>query len=99
MIKVYKMSQCPDCISIEDQLSDSSKYEVIDIGASPLALKEFLVLRDGSPAFDKIRRKGVIGIPCFVLEDGTVTFRPEEAGITPESTKKASCSLDGSTGC
>lgn len=98
MIKVYKMSRCPDCISIAEQLTDNSRYEVIDIGESPLALKEFLAMRDSSPAFDKIRRKGTIGIPCFVLEDGTVTFRPEEAGITPEATKKTSCSLDG-TGC
>ena len=33
-----------------------------------------------------------------VLEDGTVTLNPEEAGIRPAATDAPSCRLDGS-GC
>ncbi len=99
MIKVYKMALCPDCIRIADQLSDSSKYEVIDIGEHPRKLKEFLALRDGSPAFAKVRERGTIGIPCFVLEDGTITFKPEMAGILPAPAEGSSCSLDNKGGC
>jgi len=99
MIKVYKMALCPDCIRIAEQLSDSSKYEVIDIGEHPRNLKQFLALRDSSPAFAKVRERGAIGIPCFVLEDGTITFKPEMAGIVSAAAEGASCSLDNRKGC
>lgn len=63
-------------------------------------LKEFLRLRDKNAAFDVMRRVGGVGIPCFVLEDGTVTFKPEKAGliIEPAEEQGAACNLDG-TGC
>ena len=49
--------------------------------------------------FDEARKHGYAGIPCFVLEDGTVTLSPEEAGIQmDEARPAASCRLDG-TGC
>ncbi len=39
-------------------------------------------------------------ISCFVLEDGTVTLIPEDAGLKSRtlSPEGASCSIDGS-GC
>lgn len=55
-------------------------------------------LRDNSPAFAEAKGMGYAGIPCFVLEDGTVTLNPEEAGIRPAATDAPSCRLDGS-GC
>ena len=33
------------------------------------------------PAFKEVRENGWIGIPCFVLENGTITFNPEEVGL------------------
>lgn len=99
MIKVYKMALCPDCIRIEDQLKDNPGYEVIDIGEHPRNLKEFLSLRDTRLEFAKIRERGTIGIPCFVLEDGTITFKPEQAGLKPAPSEGASCSLDNRKGC
>lgn len=99
MIKVYKMALCPDCMRIEDQISNNSDFEVIDIGQHPKCLKEFLALRDNNPAFAKVRERGTIGIPCFVLEDGTVTFKPEQAGVIPGTAEGASCSLDNRKGC
>lgn len=48
--------------------------------------------------FDEAKSKGFIGIPCFVLEDGTITLKPEEAGLKPTKNKTMSCNIDGS-GC
>lgn len=46
-----------------------------------------------------MKRVGSVGIPCFVLEDGTVTFRPDKAGLQlPVKEEGQSCSIDGS-GC
>lgn len=101
MIKVYVMETCPDCTAVKAQVKDDSRYEVIDIGRHVRNLKEFLRLRDNSAAFDVMKRVGAVGIPCFVLEDGTVTFKPEKAGVTVENDEEeqgATCNIDGS-GC
>ncbi len=99
MIKIYGMSTCPDCTYVEEQVKGNKKYEVIDIGRHVKELKAFLKLRDRHPAFDEAKRMGAVGIPCFVLEDGTVTLTPEEAGLRSRPIAEgASCNLDGS-GC
>ena len=100
MIKIYGMSTCPDCTYVDGQVEGNENYEVIDIGLHVRNLKEFLKLRDTNPAFDAVKRKGTVGIPCFVLDDGTVTLRPEDAGLLrrPKDEAAPSCSIDG-TGC
>ena len=99
MIKIYGMSTCPDCMSVEEQVKGDSRYEVIDIGEHIRNLKEFMHLRDQSPVFDEAKRSGAVGIPCFVLEDGTVTLNPEDAGLHAHPEEEGpSCSLDGK-GC
>lgn len=99
MIKIFAMDTCPDCTFVKEQVYGNNKYEVIDIGKHVRNLKEFLRLRDKSPVFDVMKRVGAVGIPCFVLEDGTVTFRPEEAGLqAPGKVKSNACNIDG-TGC
>ena len=112
MIKIYGMPTCPDCTYveeqikgndryqvIEEQIKGNDRYQVIDIGAHVKNLKEFLRLRDSNPAFDGARRSGAAGIPCFLLEDGTVTLVPEEAGLRSRPVAEgASCGVDGS-GC
>lgn len=93
------MSTCPDCTYAEEQIKESGKYEIIDIGQHVKYLKEFLRLRDSSPAFDEAKKNGSIGIPCFVLEDGTITLSAEEAGLHSRPTLQgAACRIDGS-GC
>ena len=52
MIKIYGMPTCPDCTYVEEQIKGNDRYQVIDIGAHVKNLKEFLRLRDSSPAFD-----------------------------------------------
>lgn len=98
MIKIYGMKTCPDCVAVERQVEGNSRYEVIDIGEHVRLLKEFLRLRDNSPVFDEARQMGYAGIPCFVLEDGTVTLNPEEAGLNSDTADGPSCNIDG-TGC
>ncbi len=99
MIRIYGMVTCPDCTYVEAQVEGNANYEVIDIGRHVRDLKAFLRLRDSSAAFDAVRRKGIVGIPCFVLEDGTVTLVAEEAGLRSRPVGEgAACNLDG-TGC
>lgn len=99
MIKIYGMDTCPDCTYVKEQVKDDSRYEVIDIGLQVKNLKAFLKLRDHNDAFAEVKKNGSVGIPCFVLEDGTVTLIPEEAGLHARPiTEGASCNIDG-TGC
>lgn len=97
MTKVYVMATCPDCFQVKEQLKDNPEYQLIDIGEHVLNLKEFLRLRDSDPAFDSVKSNGSVGIPCFVMEDGTISFSMSDIIIdkTPEG---ASCCLDGK-GC
>ena len=44
-------------------------------------LKAFLKLSDHSPAFTSAKARGAAGIPCFVLEDGTVELSPKDVGL------------------
>lgn len=93
------MDTCPDCTMWKEQVEGNDKYEVVDIGQHVRHLKAFLKLRDTNPLFDSVKQGGFVGIPCFVLEDGTVTLSPEEAGLRPtDQTTHTSCNIDGS-GC
>lgn len=99
MIKIYGMNTCPDCIAVDKHVEGDNRYEVIEIASHIKYLKEFLRLRDNNAVFDEAKKYGYAGVPCFVLEDGTVTLSPEEAGINlNDAPAAASCRLDGS-GC
>lgn len=97
MTKVYVMATCPDCFQVKTQLKDNPNYQIIDIGEHVRNLKEFLRLRDANPAFEQIKANGSIGIPCFVLEDGSIKFEMEDV-VIDDIPEGASCSLDGK-GC
>lgn len=96
MIKVYGMPTCPDCVHVDEQVKGDNRFEIIDIGSHVKHLKAFLRLRDHHPAFETARQQGYAGIPCFVLEDGSVTLDPEAVGLM--NTDGPACSLDGK-GC
>lgn len=99
MIKIYGMETCPDCTYVEEQVKGNNQYEVIDIGQHVRDLKAFLRLRDHHPAFNEAKSVGAVGIPCFVLEDGTVTLSPDDAGLRSRPINEgATCNIDGS-GC
>ena len=87
MIKIYGMDTCPDCVYVEEQVKGDDRYQVIDIGRHVKDLKA------------AAKQAGAAGIPCFVLEDGTVTLTPEEAGLRSRPINEgATCNIDGS-GC
>ena len=99
MIKIFGMETCPDCTYLDEQVKGNDKYEVIDIGRHVKDLKAFLKLRDNNPVFDEAKKMGSVGIPCMVLEDGTVTLNPEDAGLKSRPISEgATCNIDGS-GC
>ena len=81
-------------------MEGNPQFEVIDISKHVRNLKQFLDLRDNHPAFDEAKKIGDIGVPCHVLEDGTVTLSSKDAGLEPMPDENigASCSIDGS-GC
>ena len=98
MTTIYRMSTCPDCTYVEEQVKADSRYKVIDIGLHVRDLKAFLKLRDHNPVFYEAKKAGAAGIPCFVLEDGSVTLIPEEAGLQSRPIEGTACNIDGS-GC
>ena len=91
------MSTCPDCFKVKSQLQDNPNFQLVDLGEHVHNLKEFIRLRDNNPVFDPITEKGYLGIPCFVLEDGTISFSTEEF-LIDDKTDGPVCSIDGK-GC
>ena len=100
MIKVYVMDSCPDCVEVKLRYGGNPDFELIDIGRLARNLKDFIVLRDTHPAFEKVRKRGNIGIPCFIKEDGTVliSLKKFDDSFEPVYAEGAACNLDG-TGC
>lgn len=94
MIKIYGMASCQDCTYLDDQIVGNKNFTKIDIGENTTYLKEFLLIRDTSRVFDSLKGTGSIGIPCFVLEDGTVTLSPEDVGLISRPADNNSCSID-----
>ena len=65
---------CPDTLYALNRLSEAkAEIDFKNMSASLSDLKVYMALRQDSPVYADIRANGGIGIPCFVLEDGTVT--------------------------
>ncbi len=74
-MKFYGSLNCDDCRAAADRLKEAGvEYDFIDINVSVDNLKEFLSLRDREDKFIDKRKCGEIGIPCYLLNDNTVTF-------------------------
>lgn len=72
---VYGYDVCPDCIdAIKELKNHNVTFNYMDFAKSTVNLKRFLKLRDSNPEFDNAKQDGNIGIPCFLLSDGTVTL-------------------------
>ena len=66
---------CPDTLYALNKLSEAkADIEFKNLSASLPDLKAYLALRESSPLYESVRENGSIGIPAFVLEDGTVTL-------------------------
>ncbi len=94
MIKMFVMPTCPYCEYVEQQVIGDARFEIIDISKHVRNLKQFLDLRDHSPAFDEAKTVGDAGIPCYLLEDGTVTLSSADVGLEPMPDGPA-CGIDG----
>ena len=82
MIKVYGLPTCPYCDYIYEQIKGrEDEFEYINIGEHIKNMSAFTRLRDSSPVFDHSKEIGDVGIPAFVLEDGTITLKPEDVGL------------------
>ena len=66
---------CPDTIYALNKLVEAgTEIEFKNMSASLPDLKVYLKLRDAEPMYEKVKAGGGIGIPCFILEDGTKTM-------------------------
>ena len=70
---------CPDTVYALNKLVEAGvEMEFKNLSASLADLKAYLALRESSPLFDGPKAAGSLGIPCFVLEDGTLTLELEK---------------------
>lgn len=75
MLKIYGSMLCKDCVQCRKDLDAAGvAYEYTDFAENLSALKEFLAIRDTNPLFEDVKKAGGIGIPCIVLEDGSITL-------------------------
>ena len=103
MIKIYGMPTCPYCDYIHEQVKGrESEFEYINIGENIRNMSIFTRMRDHSPVFDHCKEIGDVGIPAFVLEDGSITIDPSDVGLIEYGSVDA-CSIEdhksGRKGC
>jgi glutaredoxin-related protein len=87
-LTVYGMKACPDCVEAVEELDGKGiGYVYKEFSEDTGNLKEFLKYRDSGDIFDRIKEEGKIGIPCFVLPDGTLTLSLEDVCVYFENEK------------
>ena len=78
-MKMYGTTLCGDCRNALDILDNTSiKYDYIDICSHILCMKEYIQLRDKRSEFDSMKENGLIGLPCFLFDDGTMSFEVDD---------------------
>ena len=73
---MYGSRICPDCVWAEEKLlkRQNIELEYRQITKNVGLLKEFLAYRDNEKIFEAVKKGGYIGIPFFILEDGSMTL-------------------------
>ena len=70
---------CPDTLYALNKLVEAgAEIEFKNMSASLPDLTVYLALRDSEPMYEKVKAGGGIGIPCFILEDGSKTMDIKE---------------------
>lgn len=70
---------CPDTLYALNKLVEAgAEIEFKNLSASLPDLKVYLNLRDNEAMYENVKQGGGIGIPCFILEDGTKTLDLKE---------------------
>ena len=103
-ITMYGAPICPDYVIAKEELMKRNDVELDyrNITETTAVLKEFLAYRDHEDMFQEVKDGGRIGIPFFILEDGTKTFEIEkfvDVDLTPAEPPVIACSLDGKGHC
>lgn len=103
-IIMYGAPICGDCVVTKEQLQKKSNIELDyrNIIESTTLLKEFLKYRDHEDMFTSILSEGKIGIPFFILEDGTKTFdisQYVDINLPDRASVPNACSLDKRGNC
>lgn len=114
-VLMYGAEICPGCVKAKKQLSERPDIELDykNITESTTLLKEFLAYRDKDAMFVPVIKEGRIGIPFFILSDGSKTFQVSDfLNVEIEENKEVStqleaeinveinaCSLDGKGKC
>lgn len=87
IMKMLGTNLCIKCENAEKQLKEAGiQFDYVDFTNSIMDLKEFVTFRDTHSEFNSVRGTGKVGIPCFVFDDGTITFDLHKA-IELASTK------------
>ena len=74
-ITVIGSHLCPDTLLALCKLREAGiDVDFKNLSASLPDLKAYLSVRESDPLYEAVRKNGGIGIPAFVLEDGTVTL-------------------------
>ena len=98
---MYGAPICINCVEAKEELQKNKDIELEyrNITESTTLLKEFLAYRDHEKLFEPVIKEGKIGIPFFILEDGTKTF--DYSMFVEDSTTKTTnaCSIDGKGNC
>lgn len=103
-VEMYGSPICCECVSAKEVISKQKDIQLNyhNITETTSEMKAFLKIRDQEKMFDDIKKKGGIGIPFFILEDGTMTFEVTDfctVEITNDMKPKNACSLDGKGNC
>ncbi len=66
---------CPDTLYAMYKLIDGkADVDFKNLSADLKDLKAYLAARETEPAYEAVKKSGGIGIPFFILEDGTKTL-------------------------
>ncbi len=78
-VKVIGSHLCPDTLYALCKLSEKHvDLEFKNLSASLPDLKEYLAARDSDPLYEAVKAGGGIGIPYFVMEDGSTALDLDE---------------------
>ena len=101
---MYGTGICPNCVEAKEKLTAYSDIELDyrNITETTAILKEFLAYRDHEPMFAPVIEAGRVGIPFFILEDGSKTFQisdfVDKNKLNIQNPAHA-CSIDGKGQC
>ncbi len=103
-IVMYGAEICHDCVEAKKALANRTDIELDyrNITEKTSTLKEFLSFRDHEELFLPVKESGKIGIPFFILEDGTKTLELTDfidITLTNGETGANACSIDGKGNC